>query len=89
MFNIFKKKIKLTSFNKRKLLADEIAQAKDAQGFYNFLQKLPNPDIILRSSGLGYSSLRNLKANYQVGTCIESRKAGVTFQINKINKIWI
>lgn len=86
MFNIFKKKIKLISFNKKKLLADEIAQAKDAQGFYNFLQKLPNPDIVLRTSGLGYKSLRDLKSNYQVGTCIESRKAGVTSKKWKLEK---
>lgn len=45
-----------------------------------------NPDIILRSSGLGYRSLRNLKSNYQVGTCIESRKSGVTSKKWKLEK---
>ncbi|MGN0015028.1 MAG: DUF935 family protein, partial [Candidatus Gastranaerophilaceae bacterium] len=43
-------------------------------------------DIILRSSGLGYRSLRNLKSNYQVGTCIESRKSGVTSKKWKLEK---
>ena len=78
MFNIFKKKIKLISFEKKSSMMDELAKPQDAQYFYNFLTKLPNPDIVLRRSGLGYKSLRDLKSNYQVGTCVESRKAGVT-----------
>lgn len=86
MFNIFKKKIKSISFEKKSSMMDELAQPKDAQGFYNFLQKLPNPDVVLRSSGLGYNSLRDLKSNYQVGTCVESRKSGVTSKKWKLEK---
>lgn len=86
MFNFFNKKQKSITFSKKQLLSDEIALANEAQGFYNFLQRLPNPDIVLRSSGLGYKSLENLKSNYQVGTCIESRKSGVTSKKWKLEK---
>ncbi|MCR5260631.1 MAG: DUF935 domain-containing protein [Candidatus Gastranaerophilales bacterium] len=86
MFNFFKKTKNFITFSRTKLFSDEIAKPQDAQGFYNFLQKLPNPDVVLRASGLGYKSLRDLKSNYQVGTCIESRKAGVTSKKWKLEK---
>lgn len=73
-------------FKKDKTIYDELATAKDAKGMYNLLSKLPNPDKILRSYGNGFNTLRDLKTNYQVGTCIESRKSGVTSKKWKLEK---
>ena len=64
---------------------EEYARAKDTIGMYNLTSRLPNPDIILRRTGKGLSALRELKSNYQVGACIESRKAGVTSKKWRLN----
>lgn len=74
------------SIKKDKTIFDEYASANDAAGMYNLTGKLPNPDIILRKTGKGLDALKELKSNYQVGTCIESRKAGVTSKKWRLNK---
>ena len=66
------------SFKQKKSIFDEYAKAQDAVGMYNITSRLPNPDILLRKTGRGISALRELKSNYQVGACIESRKSGIT-----------
>ena len=82
MIKIFKNfKIK-----KEKSLTEEIIQTKDAEGMYNLLYQLPNPDVILRKTGKGIKALRALLSNYQVGTCVESRKAGVLAKKWRIEK---
>lgn len=73
MFQIFKnyKLIKEKSFY------EELINIENADGMYNVLDRLPNPDVVLRKTGKGIKTLRSLLSNYQVGTCVESRKAGV------------
>ena len=83
MFNFLKTKF---SIKKDKSIFEEYAAAKDAVGMYNLTGKLPNPDVILRKTGKGLKALRELKSNYQVGTCIESRKSGVTSKKWRLNK---
>ena len=56
-------------------LFDEWANAKNAEGFSN-IDKLPNPDKILRKTGKNISVYRDLINHYQVGACIEQRIAG-------------
>ena len=82
MFNIKK----IFKIEDKKSVFEEYAKANDAVGMYNLTSRLPNPDIILRKTGKGLSALRELKSNYQVGTCIESRKAGVTSKKWRINQ---
>jgi len=55
---------------------DSWATIKNAQGFYGVIDRLPNPDIILKNAGKTISVLSNLENHYQVSACIESRKAG-------------
>lgn len=56
---------------------DELATIKNAEGFYNFLSKMANPDVVLRKTGKGIETLRLLVNEGQVATCVSSRKAGV------------
>lgn len=79
-------KLRIKYFKKDKTFFEEIASSKNAAGYFNLLEKLPNPDKILRSCGGGFNTLRDLKNNYQVGTCIESRKAGVTSKNWRLEK---
>lgn len=79
-------KLRIKFFKKDNNFFEEIANPKNAAGYFNLLEKLPNPDKILRSCGCGFNTLRDLKSNYQVGTCIESRKAGVTSKNWKLEK---
>ena len=67
-------------------LYDECAQARNVIGMFNLTSRLPNPDLILRKTGKGISTLRELKSNYQVGACIESRKAGITSKKWRLNQ---
>lgn len=78
--------LKIKYFKKESGLFEECACAKDASKMFYLTEKLPNPDKILRQSGRGFQTLRDLKNNYQVGTCIESRKAGVTSKNWKLDK---
>ena len=64
-------------FKKKKLIMDEISQIKDVEGMYNFIKKLPNPDVVLQKTGKGIHVLRQLESDGQVATCIQSRQAGV------------
>lgn len=64
------------SHHNNKYLFDEWASIANAQGFYNIIDRLPNPDIILKNAGKTISVLSNLENHYQVSACIESRKAG-------------
>ncbi len=70
---LFAKKIK----DKETSLFDKMVKSCDVQGMSSVISKLPNPDIILRKTGKGLETLRNLTNHYQVGTCIDSRKSGV------------
>ncbi|MBR1754028.1 DUF935 family protein [bacterium] len=72
--------------HQKQSIFEEYAKAQDTIGMYNLTSRLPNPDIILRRTGKGLSTLRELKSNYQVGACIESRKAGVTSKKWRLNK---
>lgn len=73
MLQIFKN----YKFTKEKSFYNELINIDNADGMYNVLDKLPNPDVLLRKTGKGIKTLRSLLSNYQVGTCVESRKAGV------------
>ena len=73
-------------FQGRLTIFDEYSSARDAFGMYSLTTRLANPDIVLRRTGKGMSALRELKSNYQVGACIESRKAGVTGKKWRLNK---
>ena len=70
-------KFKKLNFNikKDKSIYEDWANCKTAEGFFSMIDKLPNPDIILRKSGKSIEVLRELENHYQVGTCIDSRKA--------------
>ncbi len=75
MFNFFKNKNFKFKLNKQTSVFDEWANAKNAEGFSN-IDKLPNPDKILRKTGKNISVYRDLINHYQVGACIEQRIAG-------------
>lgn len=90
MFKFLKKNVKLNII-KDKSIYDEWAAAKNAETFFSYIERLPNPDIILRKIGKGIGVLRALTNHYQVGTCIDSRKAGTksrNYEIkeNNVNK---
>lgn len=76
MFNLQKIKNLNINIKKDKSIYDDWANCKTAEGYFSCIDRLPNPDIILRKMGKGISILRELENHYQVGTCIESRKAG-------------
>lgn len=76
MFNFLKKNSKIIFSKKDKSIFDIWANTKNAQGFYSVIDRLPNPDIILRNAGKTISVLSSLENHYQVSACIESRKAG-------------
>lgn len=65
---------------------EKMIKTKDVQGIYDTISRLPNPDIILRKTGKGLDTLRNLTNHYQVGPCIDSRKAGVTSKLFSLQK---
>lgn len=65
------------SSSKNRGYFDELASANNVDGLYNLLNKLPNPDIVLRKTGKGIETLRTLINEGQVATCVSSRKAGV------------
>lgn len=77
MFNIFNKNnnFKFRQSNKKSIF-DEWAKAKNAEGFTSLVDRLPNPDKILRKTGKNISVYRDLVNHYQVGACIEQRQAG-------------
>lgn len=79
---LFAKKIK----DKELSLFDKMIKTCDVQGMSAAISRLPNPDIVLRKTGKGLDALRNLTNHYQVGTCIDSRKAGVTSKLFDIVK---
>lgn len=93
IFDFFKKnrnksEIINRSLIKKNSIFDTWANAKDAQGFFAVVDKLPNPDIVLKNAGKTISVLSNLENHYQVGACIESRKAGTTstkWELNENN----
>lgn len=82
MIQIFKN----FKFKKEKSLTDEIIKTQDADGMYNLLCELPNPDMVLRKTGKGIKALRELLSNGHVGTCVESRRAGVLSKKWRIEK---
>lgn len=60
---------------KDKSFTEEIAKITSIEGFCAIMDRLPNPDIVLRKTGKGYTTLRLLMQEGQVATCIQSRKA--------------
>lgn len=80
MFNFFKKNKKSNNnsihITKDKSIFDEWATVKTAEGFNTIIDRLPNPDIVLKKTGKRIDVFRKLVNHYQVGTCIDSRKAG-------------
>lgn len=77
MFNIFNKnKNKKILSAKDKSILDEWATAKNAENFGYIIDRLPNPDIVLKKTGKRIEVFRNLVNHYQVGTCLDSRKSG-------------
>lgn len=70
------KKNDTINFSKQKYMYDEWATTKTVEGFFSVVDKLPNPDIVLKKAGKNISVLRNLENHYQVGSGIEQRKAG-------------
>lgn len=83
MLQIFKN---FKFFSSKKSFFEELISINDADGMYNCLDRLPNPDIVLRKTGKGIKTLRTLLSNYQVGTCVESRKSGVLSKKWKLDK---
>ena len=59
-----------------KSILDDWANTKTVEGFMSVIDILPNPDVVLKNAGKRLSVLRTLTNHYQVGTCIDSRKAG-------------
>jgi phage gp29-like protein len=78
IFNFSKKRN--INFYKEKGLYDEWATTKNAESYFSYIDRLPNPDTVLRKTGKRISVFRSLVNHYQVGTCIESRKAGTLSQ---------
>lgn len=72
----FKKKKKDFAAIKDNSIFDEWANTQYVQGFFNLIDRLPNPDEVLKKAGKNISVLRKIVNHYQVGTCIDSRKAG-------------
>ena len=58
-----------------KSILDDWANTKTVEGFMSVIDILPNPDVVLKNAGKRLSVLRTLTNHYQVGTCIDSRKA--------------
>lgn len=54
---------------------EEIAKMDTVEGFSSVMNKLSNPDNVLRKTGKGYETLRLLMQEGQVATCVQSRKA--------------
>jgi len=79
IFDFFKKN-KSRNFtlkiNNQNSIFNEWAQAKNAEGFFSVMDRLPNPDKILRKTGKNISVYRSLLNHYQIGACIEQRIAG-------------
>ncbi len=75
-FNFSNKKKSQIFLSEKKSLFDEWVKSKNAEGFGFIMDRLPNPDTVLRKTGKGIAVLRALTNHYQVGTCIDSRKAG-------------
>lgn len=93
LFDLFRRNKKKKNFKitEQKYLYNEWATTKNAEGFFSIIDRLPNPDIILRKAGKNISVLRSLINHYQVGGCIEQRKAGTksckwTLNENNCNK---
>lgn len=76
MFNFFKTQNFKFTLNNKKSLFETWVQAKNAEGYFSAIERLPNPDKILRKTGKNISVYRSLLNHYQVGACIEQRKAG-------------
>lgn len=57
-------------------LTQEIVSRKNSTAFSGFLGLLPNPDKMFRISGDAYETLRKLKDDPHVWSCIQSRKSG-------------
>ncbi len=73
---MFFKKIKNKFIKNDKSILNDWANAKTVEGFMSAIEILPNPDVVLKNAGKRLSVLRTLTNHYQVGTCIDSRKAG-------------
>ncbi|MDD3236821.1 MAG: DUF935 family protein [Candidatus Gastranaerophilales bacterium] len=56
---------------------DEIVKIENVEGMYQTLNKLANPDEVLKKTGKGIACLRNIENAGDVATCVDSRKAGV------------
>lgn len=56
---------------------EKLVQIKNVEGLYSLVNVLPNPDPVLRKTGKGFDTLRQLENEGQIATCIESRKSGV------------
>lgn len=82
MLKIFKN----FKISREKSLTEEIIKTQDAEGMYNMLTELPNPDPVLRKTGKGMKALRELLSNCHVGTCAESRKSGVLSKNRRLDK---
>ena len=61
---------------------EELVTSKNVEGMISCIDRLPNPDIILRKAGKKISVLQDLTNHYQIGTCIDSRKSGT------LKKLW-
>lgn len=91
IFDLFKKTKNIFKIKEQKYLYNEWATTKSAEGFFSIVDRLPNPDIILRKAGKNIGVLRSLINHYQVGACIEQRKSGTkscewTLNENNCNK---
>lgn len=86
LFKLNNIKNKFFKKEEQKFLYDEWAKAKNAEGFFSYIDRLPNPDVILRKAGKNISVLRALLNHYQVGACIEQRKSGTKSCSWKLNE---
>ena len=67
-------------------LLDELVSAKTAADMYAILDRISNPDVILKAAAKDISVLRIVKSNYQVSSNVISRKAGLLKQNWRLKK---
>lgn len=61
----------------KKLLTGELVTRENRYSFMKHIGMLPNPDKIIGRGGRSYETLRDLKNDPHVWSCVQSRKSGV------------
>lgn len=61
----------------KNILTQELISRKTQYSFMKYIGLLPNPDRIISQAGRSYETLRDLKNDPHVWSCIQSRKSGI------------